>query len=728
MGDQSDDHVTAATPSARWHMLFRIKTSTRVFMRESPLYHTTFDLVSASLSAVLPLSIFVLVGLAAQDCAGPSVCLSAVLAAISAMLSGFSYAELRSRCHRGQTTAYEYVYRVAGELLAFCVGCTLLLHHVTCAAMAARAISANIDVLTSFSLTNLTLSHVGRLPIVDATLDFVGFFISLIAMLLVSVNLLWPQRRQLNVGSAAVCVSIAIFAMVVAVFRFDFSNWATTQLFFTNGAIGVFSGAAILVLGFSTYEQTFRSTDFTSRVIRRPVILSETINFSVTTLLLIGVGSSLTLLSLNSSWSSEAPFAESYLDADISWMKYLVSSVTVLFLIPVLLSQFHSGVMMLGDLSQDGLLPRVFSFQNDDKHLPLWSAAVCGIISSISSMLLTLTALAQTAAISFLLVHTITALIVLALRFRPTEESANEAQKRRQIQKRLRKRTGNSVRNNNRVKAAKNSYGATTAPRTEEVNISESPSNSSGSGILNTSAESGDVELLGRQESLQGQPREQLSSSDSDIDDVVEEYKFNVCIRVLTEQRHRDFFLKVPSVESYRRAMLAILAFLVASVCTAAILLRGQSHIAHGQPIVFVFLAIFVAILAVCLVVAARQPTDTVECAFLLIKVPGVPWLPLVGAFINMNLMVSLPAIAWVILSVWSISGVIVYLAFSMKNSNEAQVQEHRPGERRGLLPPLPSRESVSSKFVPASTGHPPARGYRNLLNEEDTRVIEERA
>ena len=66
----------------------------------------------------------------------------------------------------------------------------------------------------------------------------------------------------------------------------------------------------------------------------------------------------------------------------------------------------------------------------------------------------------------------------------------------------------------------------------------------------------------------------------------------------------------------------------------------------------------------------------------------------------------------------------IIYLAYGIKNSNESQVHEHRPAEQRGLLPPLPSRQAVSAKIVPACTGHPPAQGYNTLEEEVDDQQL----
>ena len=359
------------------------------------------------------------------------------------------------------------------------------------------------------------------------------------------------------------------------------------------------------------------------------------------------------------------------------WTKYFIAVIAIIFLLPVQLCQFQLCVSTLCELCQDGLVPRAIASNSDENKVPLWGSVMCGIISAVCAMILNLTCLSQLLSISFILVHTIAALVVLALRFRPTEESANEAQKRREIHKRQRKRgrPGKSLRNNNVSGQDRNHYGSTVPPSTiqsSDVGVSAEPndgsrqpqasSNPSTNGTIGTTADSiDDVELLGRTESLSnqvsGDQQDNASSSDSDIDDVVEEYKYSVCIRVLSEQRHRDFFLRTPTVATYRRALLALLGFLVFSLCVAAILLRGQAHLATGSPAILVFLVVFLILVIACLAVAVRQPIDTVECVFLLIKVPCVPWLPLLAVFINVHLVVAIGAIPWVQLAVWSLIG-----------------------------------------------------------------------
>jgi hypothetical protein len=124
------------TPSTddygRWRLLFRIKTSTASFPRATPLYHTVLELVTSSLASTLPFALFVLVGQGAKDCAGPSVCLSAALAAIASSLSGqcnpdllLTPAAVTSGHHAGSIDRPVYIslsiwthrYHAAGKVL-----------------------------------------------------------------------------------------------------------------------------------------------------------------------------------------------------------------------------------------------------------------------------------------------------------------------------------------------------------------------------------------------------------------------------------------------------------------------------------------------------------------------------------------------------------------------------------------------------------------------------------
>ena len=156
----------------------------------------------------------------------------------SCLFLGLSYTELRARVYRLQAPAYEYIYRVIGEAAAFTIGWLFLLHHVTCTSAAARAISQNLDYLLEGRISNLTITHVGDIPVLNSYLDFVAFFLGLLAML-ASVMDLGMDGRNVKLTSVTVSLAVLLFVLVVGLYHLDFHHWQDVGSFFPQGIGGV---------------------------------------------------------------------------------------------------------------------------------------------------------------------------------------------------------------------------------------------------------------------------------------------------------------------------------------------------------------------------------------------------------------------------------------------------------------------------------------------------------
>eukprot|EP00584_Thalassiosira_punctigera_P015534 CAMPEP_0172546634 /NCGR_PEP_ID=MMETSP1067-20121228/16358_1 /TAXON_ID=265564 ORGANISM="Thalassiosira punctigera, Strain Tpunct2005C2" /NCGR_SAMPLE_ID=MMETSP1067 /ASSEMBLY_ACC=CAM_ASM_000444 /LENGTH=208 /DNA_ID=CAMNT_0013333595 /DNA_START=55 /DNA_END=678 /DNA_ORIENTATION=+ len=86
--------------------------------REAPLRHMSlFDLVAFGVGCTIGSGVFVLAGVAAHSYAGPSSCLSYLLAGFVAALSGLPYAELSAAFPMDGST-YSYAYITLGEVFA----------------------------------------------------------------------------------------------------------------------------------------------------------------------------------------------------------------------------------------------------------------------------------------------------------------------------------------------------------------------------------------------------------------------------------------------------------------------------------------------------------------------------------------------------------------------------------------------------------------------------------
>ncbi len=94
-------------------------------------------LTSLGVGAIIGTGIFVLVGKAARDAAGPSLMLSFVVAGIACIFSALCYAEFAAMVPVAGS-AYTYAYATLGELFAWIIGWDLVLEYTVGAATVAH--------------------------------------------------------------------------------------------------------------------------------------------------------------------------------------------------------------------------------------------------------------------------------------------------------------------------------------------------------------------------------------------------------------------------------------------------------------------------------------------------------------------------------------------------------------------------------------------------------------
>ncbi|MDQ3747356.1 MAG: amino acid permease, partial [Acidobacteriota bacterium] len=95
------------------------------------------QLTSLGVGAIIGTGIFVLVGVAAHERAGPAMMLSFVVAGIACALAALCYAEFASMAPVAGS-AYTYAYATLGEIFAWVIGWDLVLEYAVGAATVAN--------------------------------------------------------------------------------------------------------------------------------------------------------------------------------------------------------------------------------------------------------------------------------------------------------------------------------------------------------------------------------------------------------------------------------------------------------------------------------------------------------------------------------------------------------------------------------------------------------------
>ena len=107
------------------------------------------SLTALGVGAIIGTGIFVLVGKAANDLAGPSLMLSFVLAGVTCIFAAFCYAEFASMVPVAGS-AYTYAYATLGEFMAWIIGWDLILEYAVASSTVAHGWSKYFQKLLSF--------------------------------------------------------------------------------------------------------------------------------------------------------------------------------------------------------------------------------------------------------------------------------------------------------------------------------------------------------------------------------------------------------------------------------------------------------------------------------------------------------------------------------------------------------------------------------------------------
>ena len=111
------------------------------------------QLTALGVGAIIGTGIFVLVGKAANQNAGPALILSFVVAGLTCVFAALCYAEFASMAPVAGS-AYTYAYVTLGELLAWIIGWDLILEYAVSASAVAHGWSHYFQsLLSSFGIT-----------------------------------------------------------------------------------------------------------------------------------------------------------------------------------------------------------------------------------------------------------------------------------------------------------------------------------------------------------------------------------------------------------------------------------------------------------------------------------------------------------------------------------------------------------------------------------------------
>lgn len=223
---------------------------------------SAWNLVALGIGAIIGAGLFVRTAAAAAECAGPSVTLSFIVAAVGCAFAGLCYAEFASMIPIAGS-AYTYSYATMGEFVAWIIGWALIMEYALGAATVAVAWSEYLNKLLGgaipYEWCHSPFEHGlnGEQGYMNAP--------ALIVLLLITLLLIKGTQESAWVNALIVFIKVSIVLVFIAV-GWSFINPANHTPYlvpenmpghegvFKHGWGGVLGGAAIVFFAFIGFD------------------------------------------------------------------------------------------------------------------------------------------------------------------------------------------------------------------------------------------------------------------------------------------------------------------------------------------------------------------------------------------------------------------------------------------------------------------------------------------
>ena len=367
------------------NLLFRTKSIDRLMAEsgKAPLKRTLgpWSLVTLGIGAIIGAGLFVRTAAAIADRAGPSVTLAFLLAGVGCLFAGLCYAEFASMIPIAGS-AYTYSYTTMGELVAWIIGWDLVLEYAVGAATVAIAWSEYFNKVLEYVGLHIPyqwchspLEGMGGAAGVHGIMNIPAVGI----LLVLSALLIRGTQESAFVNSVIVVTKVAIVLMVIVV-GWGFMNPAnhtpyipaattfTTAQGITHaygGIMGILGAAGVVFFAFIGFDAVSTTAQEAKNPKRdMPIgILGSLAICTVLYVLFSHVLSGVATVQDFRTAGKEASvaFAIAKYMTGYAWMAKFVTVAILAGFSSVILVMLFGQSRVFFSMSEDGLVPKVFS-------------------------------------------------------------------------------------------------------------------------------------------------------------------------------------------------------------------------------------------------------------------------------------------------------------------------------------------------------------------------------
>ncbi|MDZ4852094.1 MAG: amino acid permease [Pirellulaceae bacterium] len=418
------------------------------------------SLTALGVGAIIGTGIFVLVGKAAANQAGPAIMLSFVVAGLACVFAALCYAEFASMAPVAGS-AYNYAYATLGELMAWIIGWDLILEYAVASSTVAHGWSKYVQALLDHLGINVfakdgllhrfsdapfdsngkseTITHAiatGQSVVVQSGSFFAtGFFFDLPAILITAIVTAILVRGVsesafTNAIMVTIKVSVVLFIIIAGCQYVNIANWTDNfapygyggMTFFGHPVLGgtdkgMMAGAAGIIFAYLGFDAVSTQAEEAKNP-KRDLPIGIIGSLVICTVLYIAVAAVLTGMVPYDKIDTNAPVARAFEQVGFTSAQFIVTIGAIAGITSVLLVLMMGQPRIFLAMARDGLMPiGFFGAVHPKWQTPYKSTILTGLVVASAASLLPLSILADLTNIGTLFAFTLVCASVLILRY-----------------------------------------------------------------------------------------------------------------------------------------------------------------------------------------------------------------------------------------------------------------------------------------------------------------------